>query len=214
MSATSVFAGFAVNLAIALLIVRGIYYPVRRDKNYVFTFLAFNTVIYFVMTFLTSAELAIGVGFGLFAIFSVLRYRTDTMSTRDMTYLFVLIALPVMNSVLMRGAEWLLLPASNAAVVIVLFVLERGWGFQYEDSKMIKYERIDLIRPEKRALLIEDIHKRTGLPATRVEIVRINLLEDTAQLRIYYREPESTHWAPESDFDHESALLATADQGA
>lgn len=93
MTVTELFTGFGVNLLVALLIVRFIYYPARQDKNYVFTFLAFNTIIYFVMSFLATAELGVGVGFGLFAIFSVLRYRTITMSTRDMTYLFIVIAL-------------------------------------------------------------------------------------------------------------------------
>ena len=83
---------------------RFIYYPLRHDKNDVFTFVAFNTVIFFVMTYLANAQLSVGVGFGLFAIFSVLRYRANAISTREMTYLFILIALPVMNSVLMEPA--------------------------------------------------------------------------------------------------------------
>ena len=110
--------------------------------------MAFNTVIYFVMSFLTSAELSLGVGFGLFAIFSVLRYRTSTMSTREMTYLFVVIALPVMNSLVMRENVWGVLLAVNAVVVAVLFVLEREWGFHYESSQLIRYDRIELITPE------------------------------------------------------------------
>ena len=106
MTLAELFTGFGVNLLVALLIVRFIYYPARQDQNYVFTFLAFNTIIYFVMSFLATAELGVGVGFGLFAIFSVLRYRTITMSTRDMTNLFIVIALPVLNSVVMRESRW------------------------------------------------------------------------------------------------------------
>ena len=96
--------GFTVNFLIALFIVRFIYYPVKQNKNYVFTFIAFNTVIFFVMSLLSSIELSIGAGFGLFAIFSVLRYRTNPMPPRDMTYLFVLIGLPVINAGLLAGA--------------------------------------------------------------------------------------------------------------
>jgi len=189
MTFVSLFAGFAINLLVALAIVRFIYYPADHNKNYVFTYMAFNTIIYFVMSFLTSAELSLGVGFGLFAIFSVLRYRTSTMSTREMTYLFIVIALPVMNSVLMRTSQWDLLLGSNLAVVAVLFILEREWGFHYETSQTVKYERIDLIRPEDRSLLIEDLRKRTGLPVKRVQIGRLNYLNDTAQLTIFYDEP-------------------------
>jgi len=199
MSFISLFVGFGVNLLVALLIVRFIYYPANPNKNYVFTYLAFNTIIYFVVSFLTSAELSLGVGFGLFAIFSVLRYRTSTMSTREMTYLFIVIALPVMNSVLMRGGEWGLLLAVNAVVTAVLFVLEREWGFHYESSQSVRYDRIELIKPEQRALLLEDLRQRTGLPVKRVEIGRLNFLNDTAELRVFYDEPRSLRWSRHDD---------------
>lgn len=186
MSFISLFVGFAVNLLVALIIVRFIYYPANPNKNYVFTYLAFSTIIYFVMSFLTSAELSLGVGFGLFAIFSVLRYRTSTMSTREMTYLFIVIALPVMNPVLMRDDAWGVLLAVNAVVAAVLFVLEREWGFHYESSQSIRYDRIDLIMPEHRALLLDDLRQRTGQPIKRVTIGRLNFLNDTAELRVFY----------------------------
>jgi hypothetical protein len=194
MSYLDLFAGFSVNLVFALIIVRGIYYPAKQDKDYIFTFLAFNTVIYFVVAFMTSAEISVGVGFGLFAIFSVLRYRTSTMSTRAMTYLFIVIALPVMNSFLIRIDGWPVLMVINSIVVVVLFVLERGWGFHYESSKMVKYDRIELIAPQHHASLLEDLRQRTGLPVKRVIIGRINFLEDSADLRIYYDEETSRPW--------------------
>ena len=127
--------GAGLNLLVALAIVRFIYYPGTQNKNYVFTFLAFNTVIYFVLSMLTNATLSVGVGFGLFAIFSVLRYRTDEIPIREMTYLFVIIALPVMNSVLMAAGNFAELLAANAFVIGLLFVLEKEWGFRYEASK-------------------------------------------------------------------------------
>ena len=206
------FSGFAVNLIIAVAIVRFIYYPGKQSKNYVFTFLAFNTIIYFVMSFLAKAELGVGVGFGLFAIFSVLRYRTSAISTREMTYLFILIALPVMNSTLMQDGYWGTLLGINAIIVAVLYVLERGWGFHYENSKSVKYERIELIRPESTPLLIEDLKQRTGLPVKRVEIGRINFLDDTAELKIYYGEPKTANWTDddEAQVNGESYYLTTA----
>ena len=200
MSLSSLFAGFAVNLLVVLVIVRFIYYPANPNKNYVFTYLAFTTIIYFVVSFLTSAELSLGAGFGLFAIFSVLRYRTNTMSTREMTYLFIVIALPVMNSVMthtpasstsLPGGEWGMLVVVNAVVVAVLFALEREWGFHYESSQSIRYDRIEMITPERRGLLLQDLRTRTGLPIKRVTIGRLNLLNDTAELRVFYDEPRS-----------------------
>jgi len=179
-------AGF--NLTIALLIVRGIYYPFTQDKRYVFTFLAFNTVIYFVLGLLTSIELSVGVGFGLFAIFSVLRYRTDEMPIREMTYLFIVIALPVMNSVLMSDGDIVQVLIANGVIVALLFVLEKGWGFHFEASKKITYEKIDLITPANRVRLLADLRERTGLLVSRVAIGRIDFLRDTAEVVIYYNE--------------------------
>ncbi len=184
--------GAVINLVVALIIVRFIYYPVTQDKTYVFTFLAFNTVIYFVLSMMTSTTLSMGVGFGLFAIFSVLRYRTDEMPIREMTYLFIVIALPVMNSVMISdtGMPWLLV--ANGAIVALLFVLEKGWGFHFSGSKRVIYDRVELIGPAERDRLLADLSERTGLPVIRVDVRRIDLLHDTAELTIYYEEPKSS----------------------
>ena len=211
MLSTDLFAGFLMNLVIAVLIVRLIYYPAKQDKNYVFTFLAFNTIIYFVMSFLTNAELSMGVGFGLFAIFSVMRYRTSAMSTREMTYLFIMIALPGMNSVLMRSNSWPDLLAANAAVIAVLFVLEREWGFHYESAKLIRYERIDLIKPHQRSVLLQDLCERTGLPVKRVELGQIDFLDDSVELKIYYDEPQGQSMSSDDDIRYANASYLAAE---
>jgi len=179
-------AGFGLNFLSALIIVRWIYYRARQSKNFIFTFLAFNSVIFFVVTFLTSLEVSVGVGFGLFAIFSLLRYRTDPMPAREMTYLFIIIALPVMNSILISSGMWEEAALVNTSIIIVLFALEQGWGFHFEASKRVRYDRIDLIKPEHYALLLHDLKSRTGLPITRVEVRDINFLRDTADLKVYY----------------------------
>ncbi|MBX3060155.1 MAG: DUF4956 domain-containing protein [Anaerolineae bacterium] len=191
---TNLLIGFVFNLAVALTIVRFIYYPVKQNKNYVFTFIAFNTTIYFIMSALTSIEMSVGVGFGLFGLFSLLRYRTDPMPPREMTYLFVVIALPILNSVLMSAADWAYLVAANTAVVGVLYFLEQGWGFRYEASRRLTYERIELIKPENYPLLLADLRERTGLPVKRCEVGDINFLRDTAEIKIYYDQPDDqTH---------------------
>jgi hypothetical protein len=180
--------GALLNLLIALVIVRFIYYPATQDRRYVFTYVTFSTITYFVLGLLTSVDLSIGVGFGLFAIFSVLRYRTDEMPPREMTYLFVFIALPIMNSVLMTSGAMLQLVFSNALVMLVLFILEQGWGFKFEESKRVIYDRIELVVPERRDELMADLKTRTGLTVTAVEVRRIDLLRDIAELRITYSE--------------------------
>jgi hypothetical protein len=179
-------AGAALNLVIALLIVRFVYYPVTQDKRYVLTFVVFSTITYFVLGLLTSVDLSIGVGFGLFAIFSILRYRTDEMPPREMTYLFVFIALPIMNSVLMSDGEVAKLLASNTFVIVVLFVLEKGWGFRFEETKRVIYDRVELVSPGRREELLADLKARTGLAITAIEVRRLDLLRDVAELKISY----------------------------
>jgi hypothetical protein len=177
---------FAINLALVFVIVRFIYYPQQRDKSYVFTFIAFNTIIFLVMSLLSNADISIGVGFGLFAIFSILRYRTETIPIREMTYLFIVIALPVLNAMLLDGQYYVELAVANLATIGVLYGLERGWGFRYETRKTINYERIELIRPENWALLLADLQQRTGLPIQRIEIGKLNFLRDSAEIHVYY----------------------------
>ena len=186
-------AGAGFNFLVVLIIVRLIYYPSGQDKQYVLTFLTFSTVTYFVLGLLTSVDLSIGVGFGLFALFSVLRYRTDTISAREMTYLFVVIALAVMNSVLVTQSEHIRMLASNGAVVAVMFVLEREWGFHFEARKRVIYDRVELTRPQRRDELLADLRERTGLPVRHVSVGRLDLVSDTADLTLYYdqREEES-----------------------
>jgi hypothetical protein len=187
--------GFAFNLLIAFVLVRFIYYPSTHNKRYVFTFMAFNTVIYFVLSFLTSIELSIGAGFGLFAIFTILRYRTDPLPVREMTYLFIVVALPVMNSVSADSTLWPQLLAANTAVLIIMFILEKGWGFRYETSKQIVYEKIELIRPDRYAELKADLEDRTGLSIKKITLGKVNFLKDTANISIYYDAPREDGWA-------------------
>ena len=186
--------GFGFNLLVAILIVRFIYYPSTHNKRYVFTFLAFNTVIYFVLSFMASVEMGIGVGFGLFAIFSILRYRTDPIPVREMTYLFLIVALPVMNSAVTAGTVWPQLVAANLAIMAILLVLEKEWGFHYEASKRVVYEKIELIRPDRRAELQADLEMRTGLKIKRISIGKVDFLRDTADIQVFYDDPAQEEW--------------------
>jgi hypothetical protein len=199
---------FTFNFLVAVLLVRFIYYPSTHNKRYVFTFLAFNTVIFFVLSFLTSVELGVGVGFGLFAIFSILRYRTDPIPIREMTYLFIIAALPVMNSAGSDGAIWPQLVAANAAILAIMLVLEKEWGFHYEASKRVLYEKIELIHPDRRAELVTDLETRTGLKLKRVSIGKVDFLHDTAELKIYYDDLAQEDWLNNSDLE---AMLLSKD---
>lgn len=181
--------GAAANLIVVAIIVRLIYYPVTQNRSYVFTFLAFSPTIYFVMSLLTSVEISVGVGFGLFAIFSVIRYRTEEMAIREMTYLFVIIALPIMNAILATDGEITRAVIINGATVGLLLVLEREWGFRFDGTRRVLYDRIELIVPERHDEMIRDLQARTGLPITRVDIGRIDFLRDVATVTVHYDTP-------------------------
>lgn len=190
---------FGFNFLVAFLVVRFIYYPATHNKRYVFTFLAFNTVIFFVLSFMNSIELGIGVGFGLFAIFSILRYRTDPIPIREMTYLFIIAALPVMNSAGVDGDVWHKLLVANIAILTIMWVLEKEWGFRYQASKRILYEKIELIHPERREELKADLEQRTGLKILRVVIGKIDYVRDTADLRVFYEDTAQDGWLENGD---------------
>ncbi|NMC80884.1 MAG: DUF4956 domain-containing protein [Chloroflexi bacterium] len=191
--------GFLFNFAVALVVVRFIYYPMTHNKPYVFTFLAFNTVIYFILRFLTSVEMSVGVGFVLFAIFTILRYRTDPIPIREMTYLFVIAALPIMNSSGAGESAWLELVFANLTVMAILYGLEKGWGFHYETHKRITYENIELIKPENYPLLMADLRNRTGLKIKRCSVGKVNFLRDIAEITIFYDDPEQQSWLEPAD---------------
>ncbi len=198
----SFLTGFGFNLLVAFIIVRFVYYPSNRDKRYVFTFLAFNTIIFFVVSLMTNLEIGIGVGFGLFAIFSILRYRTDPIPVREMTYMFVIAAMPVMNSAALAGEAWPQIIAANLAIILILFILEKGWGFRYEATRTITYEKIELIHPRHRAELIDDLTARTGLKIKRINIGKINFLRDTVEIKVFFEEAPFEAWTSSFPSDY------------
>ena len=183
-------ARFLVNFLIAFIIIRLIYYPKQKDRNYVLTYFAINTMVFLVIGLFNVTEITIGLAVGLFATIGILRFRTDTLPIREMTYLFVIIALPVVNSMLLWQGMLAQMLVGNLGLIHVLIAVEHGWGFRYEARKSITYERIDLIHPDKWGELMADLKARTGLPMKRVEIGRVNFLRDTAELNIYFEARE------------------------
>ncbi len=178
--------GFSINLFFTFVIVRGIYFPKERDKTYVFPFLAFNSIIFFLLGPLLRTELSIGVGFSLFAVFSVMRYRTESMPIREMTYLFVLTALPVINALL--AGDRLLQQSfiTSGLIVVALFVFEQGWGFGRDASETIVIDNMKLLKPSNHDELLANLRERTGLPVRRVRIRKVNYARKSAEITIYY----------------------------
>jgi hypothetical protein len=177
---------FALNLIMVLIIVRVLYYPISKRKDYLFSFILISVLIFLLCFLLENVKLQLGFAFGLFAIFGILRYRTFAIPIKEMTYLFVLIGVSVINALANKKISWAELIFTNIALVFVIYGLEKLWLIKHESSKQITYERIDMIRPEKRPELIKDLEERTGLKINKVDIGRIDYLRDTAKLIIYY----------------------------
>jgi hypothetical protein len=170
------------------IIIRFIYYPLTRRKDFLFTFYLIGLITFIICFVLKKNELGQGMALGLFAIFAILRYRTDAIPIKEMTYLFVIIGISVVNALANSKTSYLELLFTNFSVVILIYILEKVFLLKHESSKMVMYEKIDLIKPEKRAEMIADLENRTGLKINRITILKINFLRDTAQILIHYYE--------------------------
>jgi hypothetical protein len=178
----------AVNSFILTLLIRYLYYPKTKRKDYLFTYYLIGTITFFLCFGLKKLDIDTGMGLGLFAIFGIIRYRTDAIEIKEMTYLFLIIGISVVNSLASNQISVTEIAIINIAVLALTFILERLWLVKHETRKTIIYERIDLITPEKEAEMKADIIKRTGIEINRFEIGKIDFLTDTAQVRIYYYE--------------------------
>ena len=190
---SDLFVRFVYNFSAAFLIIRVIYFRKEKRREFLFTFFVFNMVIFFVCSFLKSIIMDVGFAFGLFAIFSILRYRTETIPIREMTYHFLVITLGALNGLANPGTWHPELIFINLVMVFSVFVLDSNALFKEEFSQFIRYEKIDLITPSRREELIADLRKRTGLDIHSFKIEKIDLLRDTSDIVIYYNSPPAGH---------------------
>lgn len=181
----------ALNIIALALLVSLIYYPKHKNKDFIFTFVIFNIINFMICYLLGSAKIKIGFAFGLFAIFSIIRYRTILVSIKDMGYFFICVALGMLNSLASVKDDFVMLIICNAVILVLTFFLERLDFLKNENSKDILYDKINFIKPQMRAELIGDLSERTGLPIHRVEIVSIDYLKDVASVKAYYYSTES-----------------------
>lgn len=190
---------FALNLVAIYILLFRIYFPTYRNKDYVFTLALFNVTIFMVAFLLNKIEVTLGFAFGLFAVFTMLRYRTQTINTKNMTFLVLVIGLALIHSVSpVSLAELLVI---NAILLGVTYLLNSNLLIRNEYRKTINYEKIDLIKPEREQELIEDLRQRTGLNIHRVAIGSVDFMRDTARVRVfYYPEEQKEDDAPEEDF--------------
>ena len=179
---------FIFNLLVVLVIVRYMYYPIAKRKEYFFTYIMVSAIIFLLSFALLNVDsITIGVGLGLFALFGILRFRTSQIAMKEMSYLFMVIAISVINAMVTKKTSYAELFLINFVLLVVTWGGERFWLNRAESQKTIVYEKINLIKPENREALIVDLEERTGLQILRIEVGRIDFLRDTARIRIYYK---------------------------
>lgn len=195
----------AINLSVLYIIIRLLYYPKARRKDYLFTYFLIGIITFFLCFGLKKLDIDTGMGLGLFAIFGIIRYRTDAIEIKEMTYLFLVIGLSVVNAMLATQVEKGMyqinlfeLGVINITVIAVLFVMEYLWLVKHETRKIVNYDRVDLLQPDKYDEMKLDLETKTGLVINRFEIGKIDYLNDTCMVRIYF-------YADDQDFSNYGA---------
>lgn len=181
----------AIDLIFMLIIVRKIFYSIYKEKDYAFTIIVMNVSVFIICFLMDSIKLKIGFAFGLFAVFAIMRFRTEQIPIREMTYMFAAIIIAVLNALSNAKISLAELVMANFTILLTILFLENNILIRNEMHKVITYEKIELIKPENYARLIADLRDRTGLQVNRAEIVAINFLNDTAKLKILFQQPDT-----------------------
>ena len=179
---------FGFNLSVAFIIIKLIYQRDHNNNDFVFTYFMFNSLIFFFASILGSITINMGFAFGLFAVFAILRYRTDPIPIKEMTYLFIVITIGVINALSGDEVSFGALLFTNTALVGLTYFLEKYWQNNLLASMNIDYEKIENVKPENHEALLADLKERTGLNIQDFQFSRMNFLRDTARIKIYYKE--------------------------
>lgn len=177
---------YGMHLVVLLVLVFGIYYSTFRKKNFVFTFFLIGTIVFFLSYVMSKLDLNIGFALGLFAIFGIIRYRTDQIPIREMTYLFIVIGLSVLNGVNKHTLSLVEAVALNVLILATVLIFEKLLDLRTESFRMVIYERLDLLTPGHDDELLKDLRERTGIAAERVEVIKYNLPKNTAIIKVYF----------------------------
>jgi hypothetical protein len=177
---------FFLNCLSVIALIKFIYYFIHKKSSYLFTFFSFNLIIFVISFLFNKVEMSMGAAFGLFAVFSMLRYRTESLDITEMTYLFLSIAFGLLNALI--SANWYEILLIDLLILGFIIVFESKWVANHESSKKIIYDRLDLLAKSDKTDLLLDLSKRTGYSVTKVEVDSMDLLKDVAMLVIYYKE--------------------------
>lgn len=191
---------FAVDLCVVSLLILYIYFTSQRNRTYVFAFIVMNVLVFFLCFTLKKLDLNLGMALGLFAIFGILRFRTDSIRIKEMTYLFVAVGVAVINALSNESTSVAELVLANGAILITTWTLERfsTAPIATSSSQNLVYDRLDLLGPDKKAQLIADVSERTGLDVTEVQVKKIDLKTQTATISALY-EPQDDNATTQGD---------------
>ena len=189
---SNIFIRFSFNLLIAFVIIKLIYHRDYKGNDFVFTYFMFNTLIFFFAYILGNLDINMAFGFGLFAVFAILRYRTDPIPIKEMTYLFIVITIGVINALSGNQVVFIELLFANVTIVLLTFLLERHWVNNLPDnglsSKTVVYNNMEMIKPENHQSLIDELAEKTGLSIVSCKIGRLNFVENQVNVKLYYKE--------------------------
>ena len=185
------FIRLGIDLVTVFVLIRLIYFPQYKNREFFFPFFIFNLIIFLVTFLMNKVEMSMGAAFGLFAVFGILRYRTtEDISIKDMTYLFLVIAIGMLSAI--TKGDWQEISMINFIIILLTFMLESNLLMKKELGKIVQYENIEMIKPENHERLLADLKARTGLDIHRFSITKIDFLRDTAAVRIYYYETKDS----------------------
>ena len=189
---SNIFIRFSFNLLIAFVIIKLIYHRDYKGNDFVFTYFMFNTLIFFFAYILGNLDINMAFGFGLFAVFAILRYRTDPIPIKEMTYLFIVITIGVINALSANQVVFIELLFANLTIVLLTFLLERHWVNNLPDNglsiKTVVYNNMEMIKPENHQALIDELAQKTGLSIVSCKIGRLNFVENQVNVKLYYKE--------------------------
>lgn len=183
---TELIIRFTINTLVMIVLVRYLYYKQTNRKDYLFTYFLIATTVFLICFMLENVKLELGFALGLFAVFGIIRYRTQQIEIKEMTYLFLVIGISVINALSNRKISYIEIVFTNLALITITYLFERVFFLRHETRKNIDYEKIELIKPQNYQLMLDDLEERTGLKINRAEVGRINFLRDSARVRIYY----------------------------
>lgn len=183
---TELILRLALNLGLIFMVVHFMYRKGSKRKDFYFSYLAIGTVIFLLCFLLNSVKLEMGFALGLFAIFGIIRYRTDAIPIKEMTYLFIIIGISVINALASKKVSYAELIFTNSAIVFGLWILEKRLMLKQEGSINLIYEKIENIHSDNKQLLLDDLKERTGIAITRYDVKKIDFLKDVAEITLYF----------------------------